>query len=298
MTIVTAYQPFNQLVDAAIQLIYPDPIDYQLDGNVFTQATYLAVNGETQTLYGRVTGEYYETATGVLFGYRESNASGAKYDVTGFALDWQEYVTYGQNDDTTGLQNAILRGNDQMLGSQGSDVMLGLGGNDTLYGGGGISAPNDGGDTLWGNSGSDVIYGNGGDDWLLGGSDLFDLIDGADTLYGGMGSDTLYGAGGSDLLYGNDGNDLIALTGGNDTAGGGSGNDVFVFLSTTTGYHTLLDFQQGDILSVQGKDFTSITVGAITDANGTFLRLGADSGITIAGVALADLDVGDFYFWS
>lgn len=258
----------------------------------------LALNGEELTLYGRVVGNDYYTATGVVYGYSEANALGIKYSVTDFAVDWQTYRSIGENvTDTLTWQRYALQSNDTFLGSQGSDLMLGFAGNDILAGGGAISAPSDAGDTLLGNAGSDLLYGNGGDDILLGGSDLFDLTDSGDTLYGGMGNDTIYGAGGSDYIEGNAGNDLIALTSGNDTASGGTGNDIFVFFRSTTGYHTLLDFQQGDILSIEGGNITNILATALTDANGTFLRLSADSGITLAGVALASLDAGDFYSW-
>lgn len=87
------------------------------------------------------------------------------------------------------------------------------------------------------------------------------------------------------------------MTSGNDTITGGSGSDIFVFMNSTTGYHTITDFQQGDTLSIQGKDFSSLINSAISDANGTFLSLGDNSGIVLAGVSEVELEAGDFFFF-
>lgn len=68
-------------------------------------------------------------------------------------------------------------------------------------------------------------------------------------------------------------------------------------MTATTGYHTLTDFQQGDLLSIQSANISNLLATAITDGSSTFLRLSAESGITLAGVTLASLDTGDFYSW-
>ncbi|MDG1286575.1 MAG: hypothetical protein P8P30_03310 [Rickettsiales bacterium] len=68
-------------------------------------------------------------------------------------------------------------------------------------------------------------------------------------------------------------------------------------MNSTTGYHTITDFQQGDTLSIQGQDFSNLIGAAVSDANGTFLLLGDDSGIVLAGVSVAELGVGDFFFF-
>lgn len=298
MATLTAYNSFDQHSEIHQFEIITNILDFSGFQNILTSLTVSTNLGNIQTYEGTVTVDSeFNITGGNLTRFTESDSAGNLRVTLEASYPMQSYLAFESQDNALGLVADVLSGDDSLIGSNGSDRLFGFEGNDTLFGGGAISAANDGNDTLFGNGGNDNIYGNAGDDILLGGSNLFDFADGADTIYGGLGNDTIYAGGGSDAVYGNDGNDLIAMTSGNDTITGGSGNDIFVFMNSTSGYHTITDFQQGDTLSIQGKDFSSLMGSAVSNANGTFLSLGSDSGIILAGVQLANLDAEDFFFF-
>jgi Ca2+-binding RTX toxin-like protein len=299
MATLTAYNSFDQYTEIHSFEEIINVLDYTANGNVVTSLTVSTELGNIQNYRGAVTVDTnLNIAGGILTSFSESDSNGnlrVTIDSDSYSMD--SYLAFEAQNNALGLVADVLSGDDNLIGSTGSDRLFGFEGNDTLYGGGAETAAIDGNDILLGNGGNDIIYGNAGDDILLGGSNLFDFADGADTIYGGLGDDTIYAGGGADVVYANDGNDLIAMTSGNDTITGGTGNDIFVFMNSTSGHHTITDFQQGDILSIQGKDFSSMISSAVSDANGTFLSLGNDSGIILAGVSFVELDGGDFFFF-
>ncbi len=194
-------------------------------------------------------------------------------------------ISYANNSDSLGAIMYALRSDDQVIGSTGGDTLLGYQGNDTVRGSAESDAANDGADNLLGNEGQDVVYGYAGDD----------------TLYGGDGNDIMYGCGGNDLIFGEAGNELIVAGRGNDTVTGGSGNDIFVHIAHG-GEDLIIDFQQGDILTIERTatvyDFASAIAHGVSDANGSYIALGGGDGILLAsGVQLSGLDAGDFYFY-
>ncbi|MDG1286326.1 MAG: calcium-binding protein [Rickettsiales bacterium] len=299
MSTLTAYNSFDQHTEMHTFEEITNIIDYTAVGNTVTNLTVSTELGNTQAYYGAVTVDSNINITGGnLTGFSEWDSSGQlKVTIDAGSYAASSYLAFEAQDNALGLMADVLSGNDAMIGSTGSDRLMAFSGDDTLYGGGAATAAIDGNDVLLGGAGSDTIYGNAGDDILLGGSNLFDFADGGDTIYGGLGNDTIYAGGGNDVVYGNTGNDLIAMTSGNDTITGGTGNDIFVFMNSTTGYHTITDFQQGDTLSIQGQDFSSMLNSAVSDANGTFLGLSGDSGIVLAGLSTLELDAGDFFFF-
>ncbi|MCS6891086.1 MAG: DUF4214 domain-containing protein [Rhodovarius sp.] len=108
------------------------------------------------------------------------------YDFEGLSLPATTLRSRAEADDSAGLLNAMLGGNDLIRGGAFGDYLTGLGGNDTLLGLGGN-------DTLLGGEGHDLLRGGEGDDSLLGGN-------GNDTLAGGPGNNSAAGEGGVDTL--------------------------------------------------------------------------------------------------
>ncbi|MAU12866.1 MAG: hypothetical protein CL607_23805 [Anaerolineaceae bacterium] len=278
MAIVTAYQPFNQPAEMAIDYVNDlnSPISYDATGNTVTRATWQAISGDYQTLVGNVnySGDYF-TSTGTLTGYIEQDATGAlEYSIGNGSFSFQDYLAYTNNADATGLQAAVFNAADTFIGSTGADTMLSYGGDDIIYGGGQLIATVDGNDQLYGGAGNDQLFGNAGNDYILGGDHYLDATDGADSLYGGLGDDTIIGTGGNDYLV------------------GGTGDDVFVF-NGSHGYDTIADFTQGDVLSIQGSSYTVLS----TDGYHTALQFDNGAGALMLWTTPDELDASDFYFW-
>ncbi|WP_232315194.1 calcium-binding protein [Oceanibaculum pacificum] len=153
----------------------------------------------------------------------------------------------------------------------------------------------DGGDRLTANDLGNLLSGGRGHDVLIGG-------DGADLLEGNKNADTLVGGLGDDTLRGGKGHDRLEGGGGNDVMYGGLGDDVFVF-ADNSGADTIMDFWRGGnrIEVSQGINGTAISSEAdllallSSDANGSaVLDLGADSNVTLLGVAAASLTEAHF----
>ena len=114
-----------------------------------------------------------------------------------------------------------------------------------------------------------------------------------DALWGGNQNDTLEGGAGQDTLTGGMQDDLLT---------GNAGNDIFVFVDGD-GRDTISDFE-----ALNGSERIDLSgVSAITDfadlqgmmsQSGTDVLIDAGGGdtITLAHVALADLDASDFVF--
>jgi Ca2+-binding RTX toxin-like protein len=220
-------------------------------------------------------------------------------------LSASNFIFFGQNDDQNDVNE--YPGNwdnsfeDSQNGSSGEDSLSGDDYDDLIFGGGAVVAPTDGNDVIYGHHGNDGLYGNGGNDVIYGDNSLNDNSGFADTLYGGLGDDSMFGGGGNDELYGNYGDDLISGGRGNDTLAGSIGNDIYLFTEKTD-YDLVLDFVHGvDIISIERtatmQDFNSVIAQMHSDANGSFINLGNDQGITLAGVTAGELTSSDVYFW-
>ena len=197
-------------------------------------------------------------------------------------------------------------GRDALRGQAGADVATGGGGDDRLLGGSGD-------DRLAGGRGRDDLRGGSGDDALWGGAldALGDAAsrDGRDALRGGRGDDRLMGAGGADDLRGHRGADVLDGGRGRDTlvggAGrdgltGGAGADVFVFAGAfgrdrIEDFAARLEGERIDLAGVGGlRSFDDLDLRERAD--GVLLDAGEAGRIFLAGVALGDLDAGDFLF--
>ncbi|MEZ5806656.1 MAG: M10 family metallopeptidase C-terminal domain-containing protein [Zhengella sp.] len=256
-----------------------------------------------------------------LYGAGEAIVSGG--DAAGDTATGFENVTGSALSDTlTGDWRANV-----IDGGAGDDTILDGGGNDTLSGGGGA-----GNDTIEGGRGADTLDGGGGTDTLsyagssaavdvrlYGYSKIFasggdaegDTAIGFENLTGSAHGDTLTGDWRANVIDGGDGDDTIIDGGGNDTLIGGAGNDVlsggagddlFVF-AEGFGQDRITDFDA----SSAGERIDLSGVSAITDfadlqgmmsQSGTDVLIDAGGGdtITLAHVALADLDASDFVF--
>jgi Ca2+-binding RTX toxin-like protein len=146
-----------------------------------------------------------------------------------------------------------------------------------------------GADTLTGSSEDDTVNGLGENDILIG-------LGGDDELSGGLGNDTLIGGLGADTLTGDAGDDRIVYTrgGGGDTAIGfvaGTGTEDEIDLTAFSIIHTVgevlaratqvsadtvIDFGNGNTLTLQNVVKTSLTADDFILHQHTFIALGAD----------------------
>jgi Ca2+-binding RTX toxin-like protein len=179
-----------------------------------------------------------------------------------------DFLKGGKGDD-------ILRGGEgenRLVGQKGDDHLFGGNQNDRLNGGGNrdtLEAGNgddflkggtrddslvagQGDDRLFGNRHNDTLKGGAGDDTLNGGGEEDRLIGGTgnDTLKGGEGADTFVFLSGADLIKDYTGGvDSIEL----DAALAGTDIDTVIDLSTSTNNRTVINFGDGDTLSIEGN---------------------------------------------
>ena len=243
-----------------------------------------------------------------------------------------DLIRGGRGDDTVdgGAGRDMIRadlGDDWIKGSEGDDYIDGGNGFDTVdYSG----SPRAGGFLYDGvdvnlSVGPTLIPGNGGHaegDILVGieavvGSRYDDRISVGDlwgesifddpvahTAYGGPGDDELWGFA-IDRLDGGPGDDWLIMHNGG-TAEGGPGADTFEFFGSEVDA-TIDDFDpdEGDVIELSTVGFSGVTwpdVQAMLDgSDGNVLDLGllgaddSDHGtVTLKGVRVRDLDVGDF----
>jgi endo-alpha-1,4-polygalactosaminidase (GH114 family) len=202
-----------------------------------------------------------------------------------YALAGDDTVTAGEGSDT-------------VYGGGGADLIAGNAGDDKIYGDAGA-------DRLAGNIGNDVLDGGEGDDELYGsaGGDILMGSDGNDRLFAEQGTDELFGGIGADALDGGNDNDWIEGGGGDDRLTGGSGADGF-FFDGAFGNDTVTDFEPGSA----GDKLWLYAVTAITDyadltanhmrqeGNDVVITDGAGNSIRLVGLALTELDAGNFVF--
>lgn len=185
-----------------------------------------------------------------------------------------------------------LGGNDNLNGSDLVDNIFGGAGNDTVFGNGGA-------DLLVDTRGVNTISGGGGGDTIVGGTGttIASGNNGNDTLIGGVGDDTLDGGSGNDVIRGDpsgsfiSGDDTLIAGSGNDILEGGGGADTFVF-SRESGNNRILDFEDGDMIDLQGFSFGQGTLtNNGTDSFFSFDASGVNFDLTIEGFIV---DQGDF----
>ncbi|ORE88185.1 calcium-binding protein [Aurantimonas sp. 22II-16-19i] len=218
-----------------------------------------------------------------------------------------------------------LRGDDLanlLAGGAGDDRLFGRGGDDVLIGGAGADLLNgySGDDTASYRTASAGVIADlavstvntgeaAGDSYLwienLEGSRFADNLRGDDLangLGGGAGDDRLFGRGGDDTLAGGAGYDLIVGGTGNDTLTGGFNADVFAFgngfgQDTITDFDATNDFEKIDLTNVTGiTGFADLAANHLQQSGTDTLIVDGPNVITLAGVAIADLDAADFIF--
>ncbi len=127
-------------------------------------------------------------------------------------------------------------GRDKIFGMDDDDIIYGRDGADTIWG-------NSGNDRIYGEEDNDIISGGTGDDYISGslGHDTLNGGSGADVMNGGDGNDQLFGEDGNDQLYGSLDTDQLDGGAGDDQLWGGPGRDQFIF---SEGRDSVQDFEQ------------------------------------------------------
>ena len=159
----------------------------------------------------------------------------------------------------------------------------------------------DGDDRRNGTENADRIRGRDGNDTLngLGGNDEIRGENGNDSVTGGKGNDDLRGDEGNDALYGGAGSDWLEGGRGNDLLFGGAGKDTFEF-ERGDGLDVIGDFANGiDRIKLDGfvrADVEALIETAEESNEGVTITLATGTEVTITGLTLAQLDIGDFNF--
>ncbi|MDT4743632.1 VCBS domain-containing protein [Bradyrhizobium sp. WYCCWR 12699] len=261
--------------------------DDQITGNGSTRLLYTnATGGVTVGLNaGSVTGDVsvgHDSFAGVNSVYGSNFAD--TYDATGF-IGFNSFQGQGGNDTITG------NGSTQILfanATAGVIVNLANGtadgdasvGHDTIVGGVTNVSGSNFNDTITGSSSNDQLFGNGGSDLLSGGA-------GNDALNGGIGADTfVYTTGGGadvigDFLQADA--DKIDLTG---VPGISTLADIQA-LATQQGPNTVIDFGNGDTLTLLNVTLSNLTAADFILGQGVHLT-GDAGGNTLVGTAYAD----------
>ncbi|WP_395677217.1 calcium-binding protein [Inquilinus sp.] len=168
-------------------------------------------------------------------------------------------------------------GFNRLSGMAGTDTLDGSGGNDQLVGGAG-------GDVLIGGAGTDtVLYDNAtvgvtanlGNAAVNTGDAAGDSYSGIENLTGSAFGDTLTGNSGANFIFGWTGDDRIDGGAGQDRLQGGNGADVYVFSAIDDSPVSSPD----RILGFYHTSEDQIDLSAITGGDGTFIGLGAYSGV-------------------
>lgn len=202
-----------------------------------------------------ITGEGFEwqegsdvIGFGTIHGISFATKSGGTSYMTITGLDVEVGTfneAYAQNQSIQDVVDVLLGGNDQITGSKLADIIGSGDGKDTVKAG-------DGADTLLGGAKADKLYGEKGNDYIWGDA-------GKDRMWGGPGSDTFQ-------FQEGDGKDVIVDF---DAKGGGKKQDyialyegeTFTARAVNKGHDTLLDFGDGDTLTLLGVHKADFTKG-------------------------------------
>ena len=116
----------------------------------------------------------------------------------------------------------------------------------------------------------------------------------ADTLVGDAGPNAIYGLAGDDKLDGGGGDDVIDGGTGDDVLTGGAGSDIFVF-ATGDGKDVITDFEAGDMLDLRRMTSVASEIEVLAFATtyvgaDTVIDFGDGDSVTLMGVAVEDLD--------
>jgi len=187
------------------------------------------------------------------------------WSLSDFNLPVSVYETHIESDAIIGINASasvieyILRGDDQLSGSDAPDSAVLFTGNDSFMG-------FEGNDFVNGHFGQDLLNGHSGNDVVRGGAD-------ADTVRGGADND---------IVRGDKGNDQILGDMGNDTLYGGEGADQFIF-KPASGSDVIADFEDSDQLIIYMRstvlDISDITISV--SRGDTLLELGMGETITL-----------------
>lgn len=270
-----------------------------VDGGAGNDQLVVALDAQSDTYDGGDgidTLDLAATAEGVEVDLTEGTACGGEIGAN--AVENIEIVRAGSGDDAL----VGSSGAETLLGGAGEDILLGLDGNDSLSGGEGQDtiAGGDGNDQVDGGAGDDLLSDGAGADMVLGGAGDDHVVassDGvADVYDGGEGKDTL------DYSLTEQGIVVDVATGkatgveiGNDAIGqfeelvggagddrfvagtqslvitGGEGDDVFEFVrpldanTTVTVFHTITDFEAGDLIKMSKYDIFDEIADGIED---------------------------------
>lgn len=152
-----------------------------------------------------------------------------------------------------GEDSIVVRGFENVIGSEQNDNITGDEENNGIEGRGGI-------DTIESGAGDDEIDGGGGDDLINGQA-------GDDTIQGGLGNDTIYGGSGEDTLntgeeggtlLGGSGNDILIAGSDGGTLYGGTGNDLLNASGASADSETVLSGGSGDDILIGNGGSTLI----------------------------------------
>ncbi|WP_407117244.1 VCBS domain-containing protein [Bradyrhizobium sp. LMG 9283] len=231
-------------------------------------------NGNTRIIYA-------SAAAGVTINFQAGTASG---DAS------VGHDTFSGVNSATGSNFADVF---DATGFAGFNAVQGQGGNDTIIGNGSTQI-------LFANATSGVIVnlangtadgdGSVGHDTIMGG---------VTNVWGSNFSDTITGSNGDDQLFGNGGNDLLSGGAGNDALNGGTGADTFVY-ATGGGADIIGDFVQADadkidLTGVPGiSTLADIQALATQQGPNTVIDFGNGDTLTLLNGTLSNLTAADF----
>ena len=261
-------------------------------------------------------GQFTYDAAGLLNGgavtaWRETLKGEVVFEVSGFSVPVQTFLTWVNSSDNEAARSTILGGADRISTGSSADTLRGYAGDDTISDSGGRNylRGDEGNDSIVGGSGFDDINGNMGndtcvgglgDDWVVGGRDNDSLVGGlgANLVYGNLGNDTCEGGAGDDIVRGGQNNDMISGGAGNDYVSGDKGDDTVTGGTGADIFHTfgdaaldrVLDFNRAEGDRVQldpGTQFTVSQVGA-----DTFINMTGGGQMVLVGVSMSSLTDG------